>query len=78
MSSEREVKEDSAQGADENSHQNEKGAGLPAASFIDRFEIVGQKAKKCLLQIRFSVAAIHREECSANLLRRDMALRVHD
>jgi hypothetical protein len=49
--SNREVKENSNQGADENSGQNEKRAWLPAASLINRFEIVGEEAKERLLQI---------------------------
>jgi hypothetical protein len=76
--SNREVKENSDQGADENSDQNEKWAWLPTASLINRLEIVGQEAKESLLQIRFGIVSIHREERSANLLRRDMALHVHD
>jgi hypothetical protein len=76
--SNREVKEHSDQDADENSDQNEKRAWLPAASLINRLEIVGQKAKERLLHIRFGIVSIHREERSANLLRRDMALHVHD
>jgi hypothetical protein len=78
MGSNGEVKEDSNHGTDENSDKNKKRAWLPAASLIDRFEIVGQEAKESLLQIRFGVAPIHSEERSANFLRRDMALRVHD
>jgi len=76
--SNREVKENSNQGADKNNDQNEKRTWLPAASLINRFEIVGQEAKERALQIRFGIASIHREERSANLLWRDMALRVHD
>jgi len=78
VGSNREVEENSNQGAGEDSDKNQKRAWLSTASFINRSEIVGQEAKERLLQIRFGVAAIHREECPANLLWRDMALRVHD
>jgi hypothetical protein len=78
VGSNREVEENSNQGAGENSDKNEKRAWLPTASFISRSEIVGQEAKEGLLKIRFVIASIHCEERSANLLWRDMALRVHD
>jgi hypothetical protein len=76
--SNREVKEHSNQGADEHSDQNEERAWLPAALFVERLEIVRQEAKEGLLQIRLGVTLVYREESFANLLRRDMALRVHD
>jgi hypothetical protein len=78
VGSNREVEENSNQGAGEDSDKNEKRVWLPTASFINRSEIVGQEAKERLLQIRFVIASIHREERSANLLWRDMALRIHD
>jgi hypothetical protein len=78
MGSKSEVKEDSNQGAGEDSDQNEKRARLPTAFFIDWLEFVGQEAKEGLLQIRFGVIAVHREERFANFLWRDMTLRVHD
>jgi hypothetical protein len=76
--SNREVKENSNQGADEHSDQNEERAWLPAALFVERLEIVRQEAKEGLLQIRLGVTLVHREESFTNLLRRDMALCVHD
>jgi hypothetical protein len=76
--SNREVKENSNQGADERSDQNEERAWLPAALFVERLEIVRQEAKEGLPQIRLGVTLVHREESFANLLRRHMALCVHD
>jgi hypothetical protein len=76
--SNREVKENSNQGADEHSDQDEERAWLPAALLVERLEIVRQEAKEGLLQIRLGVTFVHREEGFANLLRRDMALCVHD
>jgi hypothetical protein len=78
MGSKGEVKEDSNQGAGEDSDQNEERAWLPPALFVERLEIVRQEAKEGLLQIRLGVTLVHREESFANLLRRDMTLRVHD
>jgi hypothetical protein len=76
--SNREVKENSNQGADERSDQTEERAWLPAALFVERLEIVRQEAKEGLPQIRLGVTLVHREESFANLLRRHMALCVHD
>jgi hypothetical protein len=59
MDSKGEVKEDSDQGAGEDSDQNEERARLPTTFFIDGLEFVGQEAKEDLLQIRFGIPAVH-------------------
>ena len=68
MGSKGEVKEDSNQGAGEDSDQNEERARLPTTFFIDGLEFVGQEPKEGLLQIRLGITAVHPEERFANFL----------
>jgi hypothetical protein len=68
MGSKGEVKEDSDQGAAEDSDQDEEWARFPTTFFIDGLEFVGQEPKEGLLQIRLGITAVHPEERFANFL----------
>ena len=78
MSSQCEIEKGPYQRGGETRYENQERTGLPAPFLIAWLEVVCEAEKKSFPQIRFRVFPKERPQRTANLVRRDILLRVHD